>query len=125
MSNVFFLSRVDALVGYRNVSSSIFFRLHLPWTLSARFDTIPGPVHGGGMQAKFPSGDLGFSASLFPLLLLGVWLDPESWWFVVSGLGVFPFPGPLLGFWGFVGFAPWSLLAQPSALFCYTRHMLR
>ena len=78
VSNVFFLSRVDALVGYRNVSSSIFFRLHLPWTLSARFDTIPGPVHGGGVQAKFPSGDLGFSASLSPLLLLGVWLDPES-----------------------------------------------
>ena len=30
------------------------------------------------LQAKFPSGDLGFSASLSPLLLLGVWLDPES-----------------------------------------------
>ena len=42
------------------------------------FETIPGPVHGGGVQAKFPSGDLGFSASLSPLLLLGVWLDPES-----------------------------------------------
>ena len=26
------------------------------------------------VQAKFPSGDLGFSASLSPLLLLGVWL---------------------------------------------------
>ena len=33
---------------------------------------------GGGVQAKFPSGDLGFSASLSSLLLLGVWLDPES-----------------------------------------------
>ena len=35
-------------------------------------------IDGYRVQAKFPSGDLGFSASLSPLLLLGVWLDPES-----------------------------------------------
>ena len=79
VSNVFFLSRVDALVGYRNVSSSIFFSGYIFLGRCLRcFETIPGPVHGGGVQAKFPSGDLGFSASLSPLLLLGVWLDPES-----------------------------------------------
>ena len=42
------------------------------------FENIPGPVHGGGVQAKSPSGDLGFSASLSSLLLLGPGLDPES-----------------------------------------------
>ena len=40
----------------------------------------------GGVQAKFPSGDLGFSASLSPLLLLGEFgwiLNPSGLWFRV------------------------------------------
>ena len=78
VSNVFFLSRADHSWDIE-MFRHLFFSGYIFLGRCLRcFETIPGPVHGGGGQAKFPSGDLGFSASLSPLLLLGVWLDPES-----------------------------------------------
>jgi hypothetical protein len=49
---------------------------------------------------------------------------------VVSGLGVFPFSHFLVLYWvsevsWVLGFAPWSPLAQPSALLCSDSHTLR
>ena len=78
---------------------------------------------GNIVQAKFPSGDLGFSASLSPLLLLGLWLDPESYSLVVCGFGFGVFSHLLVLCWvsGVLWVSlpgAWSLLAQPSALLC-------
>ena len=78
VSNVFFLSRADHSWDIEMFRHLFFFGHIFLGRCLRCFETIPGPVHGGGLQAKFPSGDLGFSASLSSLLLLGVWLDPES-----------------------------------------------